>query len=64
MNLLDQIKILFSKDGYSNYIKKSQYGAHRDAAIKIFKDNVFFGVGIKNFRYESSKKKYENNTFI
>jgi O-antigen ligase len=60
----NQIKILFSKDGYSNYIKKSQYGAHRDAAIKIFKDNVFFGVGIKNFRYESSKKKYENKEFL
>ena len=59
-----QVKILFSKDGYFNYMKKSQYGAHRDAAIKIFKDNILFGVGIKNFRYESSKKKYENKEYL
>ena len=59
----DQIKTLFSTNGYSEYIKNSQYGAHRDAAMKIFKENLFFGVGIKNYRYESSKKKYENKEY-
>jgi O-antigen ligase len=59
-----QLKVLFSENGYSDYLKKSQYGAHRDAAIKIFKDNILFGTGIKNFRYESSKKKYENKEFL
>ena len=59
----DQIKILFSKNGYSNYLRKSQYGAHRDAAIKIFKENLYFGVGIKNFRHEVWKKKYENKEY-
>ena len=59
----DQIKTLFSANGYSEYIKKSQYGAHRDTAMKIFKENLIFGVGIKNFRYESSKKKYENKEY-
>ena len=46
----DQIKSLFSIDGYSEYMKESQYGAHQNAAIKIFKENLYFGVGIKNFR--------------
>ena len=47
-----QIKSLFSLNGYSNYMKESQYGAHRNAAIKIFKENLYFGVVIKNFRYK------------
>lgn len=60
----NHIKILFSKDGYSKYMKQSQYGAHQDVAIKIFRDNIFFGAGIKNFRHESSQKKYENKEFL
>jgi len=60
----DQIKILLSKDGYSNYLKKSQYGAHRDVSMKIFKENFVFGVGIKNFRHESGKKIYENQEYL
>jgi len=60
----DQIKILLSKDGYSNYLKKSQYGAHRDVSMKIFKENFVFGVGIKNFRHESGKKIYENREYL
>jgi len=60
---VDQIKTLLSLNGYSDYMKQSQYGAHRDTAIKIFKDNIIFGVGVKNFRYESSKKKYENQEY-
>ena len=58
-----QIKDLFSINGYSKYIKNSQYGAHRNAAIKIFKENLIFGVGVKNFRNESGKKKYENKDY-
>jgi O-antigen ligase len=58
-----QIKDLFSINGYSKYIKNSQYGAHRNVAIKIFKENLIFGVGVKNFRYESGKKKYENKDY-
>ena len=58
-----QIKTLFSLNGYSDYMKKSQYGAHRDAAIQILKENLIFGVGVKNFRHESGKKKYENKEF-
>ena len=58
-----EVKDIMSLDGYSTFIKKSQYGAHRDAAVKIFRENLFFGVGLKNFRNESGKKKYENNEF-
>ena len=59
-----QIKTLFSKNGYSKYMKQSQYGAHRDAAIKILNENFIFGVGLKNYRYEVVKKKYENQDFL
>ena len=59
-----QIKTLFSKNGYSKYMKQSQYGAHRDAAIKILNENFMFGVGLKNYRYEVGKKKYENKDYL
>ena len=58
-----QVKLLFSDNGYSKYLKESQYGAHQDAAIQILGDHIYFGVGIKNFRHESSKKKYENKVY-
>ena len=60
----DQVKIIATSNGYSKFLKQSQYGAHRDASMKIFKENLFFGVGVKNFRHESGKKKYENNDFL
>ena len=63
LRYFNQIKTIFSYDGYSNYIKKSLYGAHRNAAIKMFKENPYFGVGIKNFRNEAGNKKYENKEY-
>ena len=45
-------------------LKMSTYGAHYDAAIKIFNDNKFFGIGLKNFRMESGNTKYRNKEFI
>jgi O-antigen ligase len=56
----NSINNLFQKNGISTYLKNSQYGAHYDVAYKIFKENKLFGVGIKNFRKESFKSKYEN----
>jgi len=56
----NQISILFTKNGISSYLNSSQYGAHYNVAKEIFKDNYFFGVGIKNFRIESTKDKYKN----
>ena len=63
LRFVDQLKPLFALNGYSNFLKETQYGAHRNASVKIFKDNLYFGVGIKNFRYEVSKKKYENRKY-
>ena len=63
LRFFDQLKPLFSLNGYSNFLKESQYGAHRNASVKILKENLYFGVGIKNFRYEVSKKKYENEEY-
>ena len=56
----DSINNLFQKNGISTYLNNSQYGAHYGVAYKIFKENKLFGVGIKNFRKESFKTKYEN----
>ena len=52
----DQINTLYQKNGIQNYLKNSQYGAHYSTAYNIFKANPLFGVGIKNFIYESNKK--------
>ncbi|MDC3036604.1 O-antigen ligase family protein [Candidatus Pelagibacter sp.] len=55
----NEIGLVFQK-GISSYLKESNYGAHRNVAIEIFKDNPYFGVGIKNFRVESGSEKYDN----
>ena len=60
----EQIKTVFGVNGYSNFMKESQHGAHRDVAVNIFKDNLLFGVGVKNFRHESWKEKYENKEYL
>ena len=59
----DQIKIIYSSDGLDKYFKDSQYGAHQNTAFKIFKNNLFFGVGLKNFREESKREIYNNDEF-
>ena len=56
----EQIKTFIQNDGIINYYKNSHYGAHHDVALRIFKEFPLFGVGVKNFRTESGKKKYEN----
>ncbi len=58
-----QLQNVYSVDGIKNYYKKSQYGAHQETAYQIFKNNFYFGIGIKNFRSESKKKIYENKEF-
>ena len=54
----NQTKDLFQKNGISKYLDNSQYGAQYNVAKEIFKDNLIFGVGIKNFRVENYNKKY------
>jgi len=55
----DQLLNLFQKNGIKLYLNNSQYGAHYKVAKEIFYNYPIFGVGIKNFRVESFKKKYE-----
>tara|TARA_B110000003_G_C16565212_1_gene502116 strand:+ start:529 stop:1173 length:645 start_codon:yes stop_codon:yes gene_type:complete len=55
-----QFTNILSTDGISSYLDNTIYGAHYNVAKEIFKDNKFFGVGIKNFRIESYSKKYDN----
>ena len=55
-----QVSKIFEKNGIRQYLDSSQYGAHYKVATEIFKENPIFGVGIKNFRVESFKKKYDD----
>ncbi len=63
MKYYNQLSYLFEKNGISKFYKNSQYGAHKDTALKIFNEFPIFGVGIKNFRYESGKEKYFNSDY-
>jgi len=56
-----QMKSIFSSNGLTKYLDNSEYGAHRNTAKEIFLDNPLFGVGIKNFRIESRKDKYNDS---
>ena len=40
------------------YIFSEQHQDHYISALKMFKDNIFFGVGVKNFRNKCSDEKY------
>ena len=60
----DQLSSLFEKNGIKKFYKNSQYGAHKNAALNILKEYPYFGVGIKNFRYESKKPKYFNREYL
>ena len=60
MRYFDQFTKVLSKEGIHHYLDNSIYGAHFKVAEEIFKDNIFFGVGIKNFRVESYNDKYDH----
>ena len=59
----DQLSPIFEKNGFDKLLKETEYGAHYDTAYQIFKRNKLFGVGIKNFRLESSKPIYYNKEY-
>ena len=59
----DQIKLIFQPSGLDQYLKSSEYGAHYNTAYKMFLDNKFFGVGIKNYRVETFKEKYRSDEY-
>lgn len=60
----DQFIGSLNKTSYEEYLLNSHYGAHYDAAKQIFKNNILFGVGLKNYRNESAKSIYENKDFL
>ncbi len=45
------------------FFRFTTYGAHYDTGIQIFKNYPLFGVGLKNYRLESGKAKYENPNY-
>ena len=49
------------KEGIGYYLENSIYGAHYSVAEEIFKKNIYFGVGIKNFRVASYDETYKTN---
>ena len=64
LNKADSQNILIdTKDNIINFFKWTKYGAHYNAAYKIFLENPYFGVGIKHFRNESIKEKYRNEEY-
>ena len=65
---LHQFGISLESKGEKKHYKEtksfidSHYGAHWETAYEIWKRNKFIGIGLKQFRYECSKKIYDNNS--
>lgn len=49
--------------GFIETYKGSQQAAHYYTAFEIFKSNILFGIGNKNFRIECENKKYYNPSY-
>ena len=62
---IDQVPNIFEKNGIKKFMLNSTYGSHYNTALNVFKNNIFFGVGIKNYRQESIKEIYtdQNQNF-
>jgi O-antigen ligase len=57
--IIDPIK----QKGFIETYKGSQHAAHFYTAIEIFKSNLLFGIGNKNFRIECENEKYYNPSY-
>lgn len=60
LRYIQQFTKILTNKGINYYFDNTIYGSHYNVAKEIFKDNMLFGAGIKNFRIESYSKKYEN----
>ena len=62
---INQMPNLLEKNGIKKFMLNSTYGSHYNTALSVFKNNIIFGVGIKNYRNESVKKIYtdQNKNF-
>ena len=49
---------LENNKNFKEYFYSTRYYAHYSTAYEMLKKNILFGVGLKNFRYESYKKEY------
>ena len=64
LNKEDSQNVLIKiKENTIDFIKWTKYGAHYNAAYKIFLEYPYFGIGIKHFRNESVKEKYKNEEY-
>ena len=63
LRFFTQVKYVFQENGLDKYLKDSEYGAHYYTAYEIYKNNKYFGVGLKNFREESKKSIYFNKEY-
>ena len=62
--VFNEILIPIKEKGALNFIQNTRYGKHYELAENIFKQNYVFGVGIKNYRNESKKDKYQTNNTL
>jgi O-antigen ligase len=60
----DTILLPLKENGFFNYLKKTQHGAHYYTALEIFKKYPWFGIGNKNFREECSNNNYYNKDYL
>ena len=44
------------------YVSSTNYGDHYKFGLKIFSENKFFGIGLKNYRIEVGDKNYVNSS--
>jgi O-antigen ligase len=57
---IKEIKALSSENKtFKSLIEHSNYGPHYKTAIEIYKQNTFFGSGVRTFRFECLKKDYD-----
>lgn len=62
---IKEIKALSSENkNFKSLIENSNYGPHYKTAIEIYKNNTFFGSGVKTFRFECQKKEYDLTSFV
>ena len=52
------------ENGFTNYLKETQHGAHYYTALEIFKKYPWFGIGNKNFREVCSNNYYYNKDYL
>ncbi len=57
----EDLKYRYYKQINYSKISESLYFQHYRSALTVYKENPYFGVGIKNFRNEIVKEKYKSN---